>query len=204
MLTRFATMTAVALLMAGPVAAQTATDPAAAPSTTTPTTPADPAAPAATPATPTTPAPATDAAPMGDTAAVGGTMRGAYIERQEANQILASEMIGSSVRGSGDETIGEINNILLDREGNRIVGAVIGVGGFLGVGEKEVAISFDDLQVTKDENGDDMLTFARTKEELEAAPDFQTLDDIESEAQASAPAPAATAPAPATSGSTVQ
>ena len=50
--------------------------------------------------------------------------------------------------------------------------AIVGVGGFLGMGEKDVAIPFADITVTRDENNLMRLTIAATKEQLEAAPAF--------------------------------
>ncbi len=52
--------------------------------------------------------------------------------------MLSTNLIGKKVSGAGDENLGEVNDVLMDRNGN-VIGAVIGVGGFLGVGEKDVA-----------------------------------------------------------------
>ena len=46
---------------------------------------------------------------------------------------------------------------------------IVGVGGFLGIGEKDVAVPFDELQVVE-QDGDIRLVYASTREQLEAAP----------------------------------
>ncbi|MFG1396484.1 PRC-barrel domain-containing protein [Roseixanthobacter pseudopolyaromaticivorans] len=178
--TKMLTVTALAALLAGPAFAQTATPPSAAP--TAPST----SAPSATPSTSTMPssgASATPSAPSGSTA---------FIESQKQEQWLATNLIGTKVRGSGDESLGEVNDVLLDRNG-AVVGAVIGVGGFLGVGEKDVAVPFNALELVRNNSGDS-LVLRKSKDELKAAPAFK-------EYTAAAPTPASaggTAGAPAT------
>ncbi len=57
----------------------------------------------------------------------------------------ASKMVGLSVYNDKNESLGSINDLLTDKSGN-IKAAVIGVGGFLGVGEHLVAVAFDKLK----------------------------------------------------------
>ena len=56
-----------------------------------------------------------------------------------------SKVVGLSVYNDGNESLGSINDLLMDKSGN-IKAAVIGIGGFLGVGEHLVAVSFDKLK----------------------------------------------------------
>ncbi len=64
--------------------------------------------------------------------------------------------------------------MLLAQDGSMTGQAVIDVGGFLGMGEKPVAISLTDLSVKHDENGDDMqLHVNATKEQLEEMPTYE-------------------------------
>src|SRR6202162_1765499 len=58
----------------------------------------------------------------------------------------ASKMVGLSVYNDGNESLGSINDLLTDKSGN-IKAVVIGVGGFLGVGEHLVALPFDKIKV---------------------------------------------------------
>lgn len=62
------------------------------------------------------------------------------------NQMMASDLRGTTVYGANDENIGEIDDIVLQRDG-RVAAVVVGVGGFLGIGEKNVAIPFDALEI---------------------------------------------------------
>ncbi len=57
----------------------------------------------------------------------------------------ASKMVGLNVYNDKNEKIGSINDLLMDKGGS-IKAAVIGVGGFLGVGERLVAVSFDKIK----------------------------------------------------------
>jgi len=77
--------------------------------------------------------------------APGGGQTGNFIAQQQASQMLASKLIGTSVVSQDNESIGDVNDVLIDR-GGQIQGVVIGVGGFLGIGEKSVAVKFDQLE----------------------------------------------------------
>jgi len=57
----------------------------------------------------------------------------------------ASKVVGLSVYNDNNESLGSINDLLMDKSGN-IKGVVLGVGGFLGVGEHLVAIPFDKIK----------------------------------------------------------
>ena len=61
----------------------------------------------------------------------------------------SSKVVGLSVYNSKDENIGSISDLLMDKSGN-IKAAVIGVGGFLGMGEHLVAIPFDKIKFVEE------------------------------------------------------
>lgn len=67
------------------------------------------------------------------------------VVNQTANEWRASKVIGLYVYNDADERLGAINDLLTDSSG-KIVKAVIGVGGFLGIGESDVAVNFDQLK----------------------------------------------------------
>ncbi|MGH1575084.1 PRC-barrel domain-containing protein [Methylobacterium sp. P31] len=67
-----------------------------------------------------------------------------FIEGPEPGTIRASEMIGVPVIGMDHVRVGKIEDVLVDGSG-QVRAVLIGVGGFLGVGEKSVAIPFDQL-----------------------------------------------------------
>jgi hypothetical protein len=112
---------------------------------------------------------------------------------------LATKIIGSPVYASAAadaENFGNITDLVLDQNGE-IAAVVLGVGGFLGIGEKQVAVDFSALQWVVAADNTERFTLATTKDELTSAPDFTTADD--QPAQSNAPA-ATTAPAPADNG----
>ena len=57
----------------------------------------------------------------------------------------ASKLIGVNVYNNSNDKIGDINDLILDSSG-RVANVVIGVGGFLGMGEHNVAVAFDQLK----------------------------------------------------------
>lgn len=88
---------------------------------------------------------------------------------------LASKVIGSKVYSStaGDAPeIGTVKDLILNADGH-VPAAVLAVGGFLGVGEKAVAVPFSDLQWTVAGDGGIRTTYNTTKEALTALPDFK-------------------------------
>lgn len=74
-----------------------------------------------------------------------GGMQGQFMTKMETNQMMASDLIGTRVVGANNESIGDINDVIMDRNG-QIMAAVVGVGGFLGIGEKDVAVPFNALE----------------------------------------------------------
>jgi sporulation protein YlmC with PRC-barrel domain len=72
-------------------------------------------------------------------------MQGQFITKMEMNHVMASDLIGTRVVSANNESIGDINDVILDRNG-QIMAAVVGVGGFLGIGEKDVAVPFKSLE----------------------------------------------------------
>jgi hypothetical protein len=56
-----------------------------------------------------------------------------------------------------------------------LIGAKIGVGGFLGIGAKNVAVPFKSLELSRDTDGNDKIAMRFTKDELQQAPDFKPL-----------------------------
>ncbi|MGL4285884.1 MAG: PRC-barrel domain-containing protein [Phreatobacter sp.] len=69
------------------------------------------------------------------------------------------------------DNIGEVNSLVLTHDG-RVKQVVLGVGGFLGIGEKSVAIDWSDLRLIRDSNGKMSAIVMRTKDQLNAMPNF--------------------------------
>ena len=98
-----------------------------------------------------------------------------FVTVQPADQWLASQFIGHAVTNPAGETIGDINDLLFDK-GGKVVNVVIGVGGFLGIGEKNVAIPYGDLSITADGNGKRVVQVGLSRERLHTAPDFRATE----------------------------
>ncbi|AZO60931.1 MULTISPECIES: PRC-barrel domain-containing protein [unclassified Mesorhizobium] len=126
------------------------------------------------------------------------------VEKAEGN--LATNIMGESVyNGTADDAqkIGDVNDIVLAKDG-KAESLVIGVGGFLGIGEKNVTFDFAKAKWAE-KNGDRWLIAETTKEELEAQPDFnrKAYDPAPAAATtASNTAPATTTPAVTSSDTT--
>jgi sporulation protein YlmC with PRC-barrel domain len=84
---------------------------------------------------------------------------------------LASDIYEQPVYDNAENKIGDVSDLELDSTGT-VKSAIIGVGGFLGVGQKDVAIPFSDLKVASKE-GKTWLVLDRSKEELQKAPAYQ-------------------------------
>ena len=90
--------------------------------------------------------------------------------KMTTGQISASELLDETVVSQANESVGDINDIILDSNG-KVASVIVGVGGFLGIGEKDVALSFDQLAFANNDN-DLVVTTNATKESLQAAPEY--------------------------------
>ncbi|MBY5554569.1 PRC-barrel domain containing protein [Rhizobium leguminosarum] len=173
---------------------QTAPQPAD-PAAPTQAAPADPAAPK--PMTPDVTKPAGDAAQAPAPAPTTDTAQASYLTEQAPDQISANTYIGQSVYNGNNESIGSVNDLILKKDGG-MVAAIVGVGGFLGIGEKNVAVPMEKITVAQNtQDGSVKLTTSETAESLKAAPEFKTLAMLAAEK-----APAATGTDTTATGST--
>ena len=86
---------------------------------------------------------------------------------------IASSLMGASVYNSTDdkaETIGSVNDLVMDKDG-KVVSVVVGVGGFLGIGTKNVAIDYSQVKWEQGK-GDWWIIVPTTADQLKALPDF--------------------------------
>lgn len=118
-----------------------------------------------TPSTPTTP-------PLAMPAPMSTTADPIYMSTSDATNWRSSDLIGKAVYSRGNERVGEIDELLLSKDG-RIVAAVVGVGGFLGMGERKVAIAFPAMNMTRETNGNAKLSVDVSKDMLKAAPEYK-------------------------------
>ena len=128
-----------------------------------------------------------------------------FIPSQGAEQWVFTKFKGTEVLGPDNASIGSVNDLLFDGTG-KIIGVIIGVGGFLGLGTKNVAIDMSAFNTVPAGSGANdnaptgssndptnvKLKVAWTKDQLKGAPDFQYYKP---------PARSAATPSPGTTGS---
>ena len=90
----------------------------------------------------------------------------------QAEEMRVSKLIGTKVVNTANETIGDINEIVLGKDG-KVAAMIVGVGGFLGMGEREVAMSFDAFRMSRDSGNNLVLTVNATKDVLKGAPEWR-------------------------------
>ena len=87
----------------------------------------------------------------------------------QATDIRASKLIGTKVVNAANETVGDVNEVVLSPDG-QVSALIIGVGGFLGIGEREVAVGYGSVKKSRDSNNNLVLTMDATRDSLKSAP----------------------------------
>ena len=108
---------------------------------------------------------------MPGTATLVATGTTQFIAKQPANESLARVFLGTTVTNASGEPIGDIHDVMFDASG-RITSVLLGVGGFLGLGEKIVAVPFGNIMVAVTDGVERTLTLNVDRLALEAAPEF--------------------------------
>jgi sporulation protein YlmC with PRC-barrel domain len=100
-------------------------------------------------------------------------MEATFITSLESQEFLADDLMGKDVHSTveEDESIGTIEDLILNEEGE-IKGAIVSVGGFLGMGDKNVAIAWDSLELTK-EDDEYVIKVNASQDALENAEEFE-------------------------------
>jgi sporulation protein YlmC with PRC-barrel domain len=86
------------------------------------------------------------------------------------DQMRASKIIGGTVYDENNQKIGDVKDLILDKDG-KVADVVLDVGGFLGMGGKHVAVKMSDIKTDNNR-----LTLDRTKDELQQAANYQLED----------------------------
>jgi sporulation protein YlmC with PRC-barrel domain len=87
-------------------------------------------------------------------------------------EMYASSLIGATVKNSQGESVGKIDELVIDPQEARIKAAVVSVGGLLGIGAKSVAVPWNKVMMGSGSDRDTIVV-AMGKEELEQAPNWQ-------------------------------
>lgn len=94
-----------------------------------------------------------------------------FVTQQPQNEWLARVFLGQDVHNLKGERVGDVNDLIFDRQG-RISTVVVGVGGVLGMGEKNVGVPYPSLTFNVGKNGERVIVFAASKDDLLKAPTF--------------------------------
>lgn len=111
--------------------------------------------------------------------AVADTMNARMLREMPTDSVTVTDWYKQSVYDPNDKKIGEVKDVLVDKSG-KVTSLIIGVGGFLGAGEKDVAVPFDSIRVTNKNNSKWYLVMNATKDELKGAPGFKYDSDTTS------------------------
>jgi PRC-barrel domain len=97
------------------------------------------------------------------------------VSEQGTDQVLASKLVGATIYSPSDEKVGNIQYLVMNKSG-QVDAVVVGVGGFLGIDKKDVALTFSSLNVTYDvDNSVKKITANVTKESMKSAPAYYFL-----------------------------
>jgi sporulation protein YlmC with PRC-barrel domain len=88
-----------------------------------------------------------------------------------ASNFTVTNYYKQDVYDPSDNKLGTIDDVLIDKSG-KVTALMVGVGGFLGMGEKDVAVPFSRIKMTK-KNNKWYLTMEATKDQLKAAPGYK-------------------------------
>ena len=106
------------------------------------------------------------------------------IVTQPEETVLARDLIGQTVMSPDNNKIGSISDLLLSKDGKSVEGFIIGVGGFLGIGERNVALKMDQLRITPAGDGTVKLVADLKKDDVANAPAFKSRKDLEAQKRA--------------------
>ena len=99
-----------------------------------------------------------------------------FLAEQKLTEYLAKDrLLGAKVKGPDGKIIGDIEDLIINND-SQVVGAIMGVGGFLGVGEKKVAVSVKALSLEVTDGKMDVTMASATKDALTAAPAYKRVN----------------------------
>lgn len=107
----------------------------------------------------------------------------AAIVTEDDARVLADRIIGLPVLTEDGEQVGDVEELIVDRS-RRVRGVVVAVGGFLGLGVKEVGVAWDQAEVrSSPETGEALILRGLTSDDIDAAPSLETDTGAESASQ---------------------
>ncbi len=122
--------------------------------------------------TPSSPSSSSGASPPAAAHAKSPAVKADFIMAQKPDQFLATKFKGTDVLGSDNKKIGSVSDILFDKSG-KIEAYVVSVGGILGMGSKEVALTPSSFDVVPGQNGSaTKLKVSMSQDDLKNAQNF--------------------------------
>lgn len=93
-------------------------------------------------------------------------------KQPEAKELTSETLVGARVYGAKDEDVGEVDKLVLNADGS-VKQLVLDIGGFLGMGEHRIAVGLDEVNIVRNEKGDDIRVYVNSdKETLKALPTY--------------------------------
>ena len=101
----------------------------------------------------------------------------ATVQMQLRGQTLATSLIGATAYTRSGGEIGRVKDLLFNEKG-RLTGMVVSIGGFFGVGGKEIAVPYELAEVVKGDDGTTTgVRIGLSKSQFEDAPAFETVNE---------------------------
>lgn len=110
----------------------------------------------------------TPAPPASD---ITGSTPSTFYTGQEKQDWLSRNLVGTKVTNPQNETVGDVTDLVLEPSG-KVKAVVLSVGGFLGIGTRYVAVNYDALKLSREDNGTVTANLNTTRDQLKSAPEF--------------------------------
>ncbi|WP_426131874.1 PRC-barrel domain-containing protein [Pararhizobium sp. PWRC1-1] len=118
-------------------------------------------------------APTTTAAPAGGMGLVRPDVKRDGYRATEMTDLTSENLTGAKVYGAKDENIGEVDKLVLNADGS-VNQLVMDIGGFLGMGERHIAVPLESVNIMRNEKGDDVRVYVdSTEATLKAQPEYK-------------------------------
>ena len=114
-------------------------------------------------------------ASMTGAAVAGSSTIGVAVEEMKSLALgwsAEKQILDKDVYNDKDEKVGKVEDLIITPD-KAVSYVIIGVGGFLGIGEHEVAVKFEALRLTQDPNNNTVVAMSATKDSLKAAPEWR-------------------------------
>lgn len=105
------------------------------------------------------------------------TPNGTMTSTTGASVTAVDHLIGKTVYGTGDEKLGTVDDVLLDSTG-KATQLVISAGGFMGIGDRKVAVDYNDAQWNSAK--EELMISGLTAEQIKTMPEFEMTDSMTS------------------------